>query len=384
MLEKSEVTGANQSPMLMQSDTGDNLESKPVRRGQHHQTSSVFFKTKMCRFAGSGRCKYGQNCRFAHSRDELQESVQASASAASSSSAPRSSNEANSSGDNQRTMYHAGPLLPEWADVPSDQSTRAETDPSSQTPEGSGDSGQETSARRRPDPVHDERGNRRSRETPAKMRCTTFILTNVPDFLTQGALVSLLEDLMEEMRGAFDFFYCPWDPYENKNLGYAIVNFFERSVAAGFHRSMSNKRLLQGYQGMTGLRILPAARQGHAANIQHFSCFSLAHHADPRFRPLLRSLPNEPLRAMVANPDLVHSALPDRPPHQPQQLQAQQLEEHAQQQSVPQPQVQHPRLNQQVYSPSQFVLNQGAQSMNVQQGALSVCWALLVPASTGQ
>mmetsp|Transcript_14547 Transcript_14547/g.39945 ORF Transcript_14547/g.39945 Transcript_14547/m.39945 type:complete len:377 (-) Transcript_14547:357-1487(-) len=374
MLEKSEVTGANQSPMLMQSDTCDNLESKPVRRGQHPQTSSVFFKTKMCRFARSGRCKYGQNCRFAHSRDELQESVQASAGAASSSSAPRSSNEANYSGDNQRTVYHVGPLLPEWADVPSDQSTRAETDPSSQTPEGSGDSGQETSARtlqfamqRRTDANHDERGNRRSRETPAKMRCTTFILTNVPDFLTQGALVSLLEDLMAEMRGAFDFFYCPWDPYENKNLGYAIVNFFERSVAAGFHRSMANQRLLQGYQGMTGLRILPAARQGHAANIQHFSCFSLAHHADPRFRPLLRSLPNEPLRAMVANPALVHSALPDRPPHQPQQLQAQQLKEHTQQQSVPQAQVQHPCLNQQVYSPSQFVLQQ----VHVARGAVA-------------
>ena len=40
-----------------------------------------------------------------------------------------------------------------------------------------------------------------------------MMITNVPNFLTQGSLVSLLEDLTVCMRGTFDFFYCPWDPH---------------------------------------------------------------------------------------------------------------------------------------------------------------------------
>lgn len=129
------------------------------------------------------------------------------------------------------------------------------------------------------------------------------MLTNVPNFLTQGALISLLEDLTVGMRGAFDFFYCPWDPYEDKNLGYAIINFFSRSVAADFERTWTNKPLLQGAR-MKKLRIVPAALQGRAANLRHFSGFGLAHHVDPRFRPLVRAGPNEALRPMSISQEL--------------------------------------------------------------------------------
>ncbi|CAE8635115.1 unnamed protein product, partial [Polarella glacialis] len=99
-------------------------------------------------------------------------------------------------------------------------------------------------------------------------------------------------------RGAFDFFYCPWDPYQDKNLGYAIVNFFARSSAADFEVQWSNQFLLPRTHGTKRLRIVPAALQGRAANLRHFSGFSLAHHSDPRFRPLVRTAPHEQLRPM--------------------------------------------------------------------------------------
>lgn len=135
-----------------------------------------------------------------------------------------------------------------------------------------------------------------------------MMLSNVPNFLTQGAVVSLLEDLTVCMRGAFDFFYCPWDPHQDKNLGYAILNFFSRSVAAEFERQWANEPLLPRTHGSKRLRIVPAALQGRAANLRHFSGFTLAHHCDPRFRPLVRAAPNEALRPMALSEELVQEA----------------------------------------------------------------------------
>jgi len=131
-----------------------------------------------------------------------------------------------------------------------------------------------------------------------------MMLTNLPPFLTQGALISLLEDLSTYMRGAFDFFYCPWDPYQDRNLGYAIVNFFMRSVAAEFEKQWANQPLLPGTHGSKRLRIMPAALQGRAANLRHFSGFSLAHHVDPRFRPLVRAGPKESLQPMALSEEI--------------------------------------------------------------------------------
>jgi hypothetical protein len=125
------------------------------------------------------------------------------------------------------------------------------------------------------------------------------MMTNVPDFLTQGALISLLEDLTHCMRGAYDFFYCPWDPCHNCNLGYAIVNFFSRLVAAEFERQWTNQPLLPKSHNARRLRIVPAALQGRSANLRHFSGFSLAENADPRFRPLVRAQPHEALKPML-------------------------------------------------------------------------------------
>merc|ERR1719414_2904097 len=107
------------------------------------------------------------------------------------------------------------------------------------------------------------------------------------------------------MRGTFDFFFCPWDPYQDRNLGYAIINFFTRSAAAVFERQWVNQPLLPRSHNAKRLRIMPAALQGRAAHLRHFSGFSLAHHKDPRFRPLVRAAPGEPLRPMATSEDLV-------------------------------------------------------------------------------
>jgi len=201
-------------------------------------------------------------------------------------------------------------------DIASDQSTRAETSASVPTPNGSGESGQEEATapaggarnwcRSRGEPR--SQAPRPSGERQSGRHCTTMMLTNVPSFLTQGALVSLLEDLTVCMRGAFDFFYCPWDPYQDRNLGYAIINFFSRSVAADFERQWVNQPLLPRSHGTKRLRVVPAALQGRAAHLRHFSGFSLAHHEDPRFRPLVRAAPDEPLRPMATSAELVRAS----------------------------------------------------------------------------
>jgi len=266
---------------------------------QELRTTEGFFKTKLCRFAPSGRCKHGSACRFAHSTDEV------------------SLGPALSLRDHD--LQVAAPTS-EWTDSPSeqsmrdissDQSTRAETVASVPTPEGSGDSGQEESTgneptfrRAAPGEERATRPERRGSERQNGRQCTTVMVTNIPNFLTQGSLVSLLEDLTPCMRGAFDFFFCPWDPYEDCNLGYVIINFFTRGAAVEFERHWANQPLLPRTQWTKRLRMLPAALQGRAANLRHFSGFTLAHHPDPRFRPLVRPSPQAPLRPMAVPQEL--------------------------------------------------------------------------------
>lgn len=316
------------------------------------RTTDGFFKTKLCRFAGSGRCKHGAGCRFAHTDAELSVVPERSTLQDADTIRPQTHSkqgllapglteaqtevldqmqqrrlqlqmalnaaQARLQGENMQSQQAwqqgAGSFLDSTSDGTSsrnrdggsDQSTRAETSASVPTPEGSGDSSPDeftnvpAAAPRRGTGGAEERNRqKRSGDRANQRHCTTLMLTNVPQFLTQGALVSLLEDLTVYMRGAFDFFYCPWDPYQNYNLGYAIVNFFARSVAADFENEWSNQPLLPGIAGAKRLRIVPAALQGRAANLRHFSGFSLAHHTDARFRPLVRMVPDQQLRPMA-------------------------------------------------------------------------------------
>jgi len=335
------------------------------------RTTSSFHKTKMCRFAPSGRCKHGHSCRFAHTLNELNGEAPSMADAPSrggSSDADATSTCPGSSTPGRCADFYSGPgslgqgpcrpqqSMTAWdqTDVTSDYSgrtnpfdqngssdlsTKADTSATLPTPEGSGDSGQEELAaggqqtRRNVagamggGPSIDERGRRMERRSGGR-HCTTVMLTNVPNFLTQGALISLFEDLTACMRGAFDFFYCPWDPQADCNLGYAIINFFSRTVAAEFEQQWSKQPLLPRTSGSKRLRIVPAALQGRAANLRHFSGFGLAHHADARFRPLVRAGPNEELRPMATATEIAQSssqftAMQQQPIPQ-QQLQLQQ------------------------------------------------------------
>jgi len=191
------------------------------------------------------------------------------------------------------------------------------------TPEASGDSGQDENIILQTPHVPKRRGGnndarrqvRQNGEPKTGKHGSTMMITNVPTFLPQAALVSLFEDLTPCMRGTFDFFYCPWDPQQDQNLGYAIVNFFSKTVAADFQRQWSNKPLL-GIRTGKRLRIVPAALQGRASNIRHFSGFIFAHHADPRLRPLVRASAKEPLRPMA-----IAMGRPESGMSQPQQQQ---------------------------------------------------------------
>jgi len=288
----------------------------------------------MCRFASDGRCKFGQACRFAHSSEEPNlanagenqyptAAVQISDGSQSESSiafftpgASGSSFARQSSGGSFATRLsevEEASVLPsgaEWdvqslesgsdeaqeeldLESDSDDSTKAsDVDSwSVSTPAGS-QSGEEDSGHRR----------RRSQRNHSP---TTLLLKNVPEFLTQGALVSQFEDLSPCMRGSFDFFYLPWNPCKDCNLGYAIINFFDPVLAAAFKREWNNTDMTAGFGHEKRLQIQPAILQGYEANFRHFSSFFLAHHENLRFRPLLRASRANPLQAMPVAPEQV-------------------------------------------------------------------------------
>jgi hypothetical protein len=114
----------------------------------------------------------------------------------------------------------------------------------------------------------------------------TLLVTNVPAYLTQGALLSMFEDLTPEIRGKFDFFYCQWDEQHGRNLGCALFNFPDPNDAAAFQRYWANKELCR--RGEKALRVLKAVNQGLASNWDYFSKAGKVLTMDPRFRPLVR------------------------------------------------------------------------------------------------
>eukprot|EP00448_Togula_jolla_P023940 CAMPEP_0170592444 /NCGR_PEP_ID=MMETSP0224-20130122/12927_1 /TAXON_ID=285029 /ORGANISM="Togula jolla, Strain CCCM 725" /LENGTH=821 /DNA_ID=CAMNT_0010916349 /DNA_START=161 /DNA_END=2626 /DNA_ORIENTATION=+ len=120
---------------------------------------------------------------------------------------------------------------------------------------------------------------------------TTLLITNVPPYLTQGALLSMFEDLTHAMRGAFDFFYCPWDEKAVRNLGYALINFPDPRDAAAFQQMWGNKELIRGggARGQKPVKVMKAAMQGLQVNVEYFSKVEIAPCTDSRFRPLYRA-----------------------------------------------------------------------------------------------
>jgi len=241
--------------------------SKPNCSFAHSEKSlrftAGFFKTKMCRFAKSGRCKHGSSCGFAHDESEL--SAEALAKLNAETEQQKASGDMNSS-----------------ADIQDAHKVQGKTEGKQSKSHG---------------------GN-----------CTTIIVNNIPEALTQNALVSLLESLTPGFGGNFDFFYCPWDPQTGRNLGYCVINFLSPSAKAEFEKQWMDRALIPG-QGTPGLKILPAALQGRAANLRHFSGFALAQNPDACHRPLVRAGAEKSMRPMAATTE--------RDAHQMQQQQMQ-------------------------------------------------------------
>jgi len=268
----------------------------------------------MCQYAAQGRCKYGESCRFAHCVEELAEAVEYDGldeitndpSGSSSSEEPSTISPQHQSQRRHDIMDIRTPSSEPADDL--DEISHFQVD-GSESEYDSDDSGTESTKASTMASVSTPRGGSEASSTHAfvlkKNDPTTMILKNVPECLTQGALVSLFEDLSFHMRGTFDFFYLPWNPHQCRNLGYAIINFFDSGIAAAFKHEFNSMDLTRGCGYEKGLEIIPAILQGRIANIKHFSAFSLALHANLRFRPLLRQTPQEPLRAMYVAPEFI-------------------------------------------------------------------------------
>ena len=143
----------------------------------------------------------------------------------------------------------------------------------------------------------------RQQTTHDVTKYTSVIISGVPPFLTQHALILMFEEVSAFMPGAFDFFYCPWDPRKKSNLGYAIVNFFASACAQEFRSSWDNARL-PPYKVFDGCRkelhVTPWALQGRETIFRHFSYMASAYDEVSLFgEPLLRSAEGAPLRPTV-------------------------------------------------------------------------------------
>ncbi|CAE7454662.1 ML4 [Symbiodinium natans] len=134
---------------------------------------------------------------------------------------------------------------------------------------------------------------------------TTLLISNVPTYLTQGALLSMFEDLTTTMRGNFDFFYCPWDHKAGHNFGYALINFTDAGHASEFQQGWTGKELCRSGRGPKPLKVVKASLQGLQANVAYFQRIEIGGRCpDIRFRPLYRDDEGS-LKHLARQPDSV-------------------------------------------------------------------------------
>jgi hypothetical protein len=153
------------------------------------------------------------------------------------------------------------------------------------------------------------RGAFDSKEASRAEVTTSLYIMNVPVTLTQGALISMFEDLTPSMRSNFDFFYCPWNEKEWHNLGSAVINFPDEKQAASFQAIWQNRELIRG-QGQK-LRVVRSSIQGLQANLEHFSTRQVVPCSELRFRPLFRDASGNlrPIRSEGEGPEERSEAL---------------------------------------------------------------------------
>jgi len=130
------------------------------------------------------------------------------------------------------------------------------------------------------------------------------LISNIPTYLTQGALLSMFEDLTLAMRGKFNFFYCPWNSKEGQNMGFAVINFEEHAYATAFQQKWSGKELCRGGWSQKPLRVIKAVLQGLEANVAYFRKVDFDENCrDLRFRPLYRESGSSEMLALGVDPD---------------------------------------------------------------------------------
>jgi len=288
----------------------DNMTSRIRRR------RAVNYKTDICKFFQQGRCDRGERCAFAHSADELRErtdsshtnlcrrppdrgckesesnsvdELQGTRFAHSVQEHRRASEEAASAarlgsraeGPHAKclTVPHGTQRLAFIDDSGSSSSTSLDTGPTDVP--GSEHTNSDPSSASQKDPLSHSSTSAPVKKQPLE-KTTTLLVTGVPVFLTQGALLAMFEDLMHTMRGACDFFHCPWDDALSRNLGYAIINFPSDQDATAFTGRWANHDLCPGQT----VRVVPASRQGLQPNIDHF--LRVRRSAEQRFWPLFR------------------------------------------------------------------------------------------------
>jgi len=148
----------------------------------------------------------------------------------------------------------------------------------------------------------------------------TLMVLNIPTFLTQGALLSLFEDLSAKLVKEVDFFHVPWNMDDECNFSYAILNFASRPSAERFKAQWHCKHLLKDTSSAT-LRVVPGILQGFSANVRHFMGpgGSTSTPAGQKFQPMLREVTQRqvmPLSSISARraPGSSQSSLAPHPP----------------------------------------------------------------------
>jgi RNA recognition motif-containing protein len=325
------------------------MASRFPRKEEGDQRSpGRFFKMKMCGFAQSGRCRRGENCRFAHSPEELRpsESDRTEFLTPARQQPEPWPSPMRSSGESTDTSHgfdeFPPPPVPEvarpsrqgsksvgasttevsspngsrrrrsdWAEGgASDNSSGTDVMPNSNhsgssmrtsggiyDTDSGGDGGGEPAMTPGPR-LKNNQSRRQARnrtrasfdggDWPRAEATTSLLIMNVPTDLTQGALISMFEDLTPAMRGKLDFFYCPWHEREGHSAGFAAINFPDEKHAAAFQGIWQNKELM-GQK----LRVVRNSIQGQMPNLEHFSKQQLVPCTELRFRPLFRDANGE-------------------------------------------------------------------------------------------
>eukprot|EP00168_Porphyra_purpurea_P004979 TRINITY_DN1600_c0_g1_i2.p1 TRINITY_DN1600_c0_g1~~TRINITY_DN1600_c0_g1_i2.p1 ORF type:complete len:908 (-),score=213.86 TRINITY_DN1600_c0_g1_i2:337-3060(-) len=111
---------------------------------------------------------------------------------------------------------------------------------------------------------------------------TTLMLRNLPNKYTQPMLV---DTLLENHKGAFDFIYLPVDFEQNANVGYAFINLVHPRLIIKFYADFHGHKWSK-FNSSKVCEVAYARLQGKASLITHFQNSSLMNE-QAEYRPVL-------------------------------------------------------------------------------------------------